>query len=309
MALDDPRRSPGSAPRRPRRDDVDDWEPPKWAHPRATSSDLEDDERFLGTRRPRASRPRASVIARSGAFVGFAIAPAAMGILAWLVSLSPRLYGTGDLPRGLLLLLLVEAAVVALLLRDEGNQLVGSWVAVLYTTAVMLPVIALQISMLHEPFVAVSNGSARPSLIATALVTALLVGYAAWCVRSYRDEAEVAALAFMPAALVVPSMVGHAGAVTQLDGLRTLLEIGLVAAACTLAVWSFPGWPQAMVAAIALAVEFVVLLATGRGPWREPTAGGVVPAIYIGMLVVTSLLVVAVPIVPLARGPRRRARG
>ena len=283
--------------------------PPKWAHPRATSSDVEDDERVPGTRRPRPSRPRSSVVARSGSFVGFAIAPATTGILAWVVSLSPRLHGTGDLPRGLLLLLLVEAAVVGLLQRDDGNELLPSWGAMLYTTAVLLPVIALQISMLHEPFVAVSNGSAGPSLLASGLVTALLVGYAAWCVRSCGDEAEVAALAFMPAALVVPSMIGHAGTVTQLDALRTLLEIGLVAAACTLTVWSFPGWPQAMVAAIALAVEFVVLLATGRGPWREPTAGAVVPAIYIGMLIVTSLLVVAVPILPMARRPRRRARG
>lgn len=306
MVTDDPRRTATAPPRRPRRDESDDWEPPKWAHPQATVSDLEDDHQPAGHRRRRSTRRQPGLIARSGAFVGFAIAPAATAVLAWVVSLSPRLYGTGDLPRGLLVLLVVEAVAVGLLQRGDGNPLLASWLGILFTTAVMLPVLALQISMLHEPFVAISNGSARPSLIASGLVALLLVGYAAWCVVTLGEEAEIAALAFMPAALAVPSMIGHAGTVTQLDGLRTLLEIGLVAAASALAVWSFPGWPQAMVAAIALAVEFVVLLATGRGPWREPTAGAIVPGIYITMLVVTSLLVVLVPMAPMVR--RRRTR-
>lgn len=249
------------------------------------------------------------MVARSGAFVGFAIAPGMVALLAWLVSLSPRLYGTGDLPRGLLALLVVQVVVVGVLLRDEDNPLLlTSWIAMLFTTTVMLPVLALQVSLLHEPFVSMSGDSARPALIATALVMTLLVGYAVWCARTLGDQPEVAALAFIPSALAVPSMIGHAGTVTQLDGLRTLLEIGLVGAICMLAVWSFPGWPQAMVAAIALALELLVLLATGRGPWREPSAGDIVPSVYIGMLVVTSLLVVFVPVIPMVSAPRRRAK-
>ena len=288
--------------------DADDWEPPKWAHPRATVSDLEDEERHGGRRRPRPPRRPAGLVARSGAFVGFAIAPGVVAILAWVVSLSPRLYGTGDLPRGLLVLLIVQIGVGGVLLRDEDSPLLASWIAMLFTTTVMLPVLALQVSLLHEPFVSFEGGSAWPALIATALVLTLLVAYAAWCVRTLGDEPEVSALAFIPPALTVPSMIGHAGTVTQLDGLRTLLEIGLVGAICMLAVWSFPGWPQAMVAALALALELLVLLATGRGPWREPTAGDVVPAVYISMLVVTSLLVVFVPVVAMVNEPRRRAR-
>lgn len=298
-----------SPSRRSRRAEADDWEPPKWAHPRATVSDLEDEERRPGKRRSPPNRRSPGIVARSGTFVGFAIAPGVVAALAWLVSLSPRLYGTGDLPRGLLGLLIVQAAVVGVLSREDDTPLATSWVAMLFTTTVMLPVLALQVSLLHEPFVSLSGGSARPSLIATALVFALLVGYGAWCVRTVGEPAEMAALAFIPPALAVPSMIGHAGTVTQLDALRTLLEIGLVGAICMLAVWSFPGWPQAMVAALALAVELLVLLATGRGPWREPTAGDVVPAVYIGMLVVTSLLVVLVPVVVMVSGPRRRAQG
>ena len=245
-------------------------------------------------------------MARSGVFAAFAIAPGVVGVLAWAVSLSPGLYGTGDLPRGLLALLVVQAVVVGVLLNGEGSSLLPSWIAMLFTTTVMLPVLALQVSLLHEPFVSFAGGSAGPSLIATALVLVLLIGYAVWCVRTLGEQVETAALAFMPPALAVPSMIGHAGTLTQLDGLRTLLEIGVVAAICTLAVWSFPGWPQAMVAAVALALELIVLLATGRGPWREPTAGGVVPAVYIAMLVVTALLVVFVPVWAMANAPRGR---
>lgn len=306
--MEDLRPLPASPPRRSRRVDADDWEPPKWGHPRATLSDLEDDERHDGGRRPRPPHRSPGLVARSGAFVGFAIAPGVVAVLAWLVSLSTRLYGTGDLPRGLLALLLVQIAVVWVLSRDEDNPLVTSWIAMLFTTTVMLPVVALQVSLLHEPFVSWSAGSAWPALIATALVLALLAGYAVWCARTLGEQPEVAALAFIPPALAVPSMIGHAGTVTQLDGLRTLLEIGLVAAICMLAVWSFPGWPQAMVAALALALELLVLLGTGRGPWREPTAGDVVPAVYIGMLVVASLLVVFVPVVPMVKAPRKRSR-
>ena len=304
--MDDLRPLPVRPSRRSRRVDADDWEPPKWAHPRATVSDLEDDERRESRRRQRPARPSPVLVARSGVFVAFAIAPGVVGVLAWAVSLSPGLYGTGDLPRGLLALLVVQAVVVGVLLNGEGSSLLPSWIAMLFTTTVMLPVLALQVSLLHEPFVSFAGGSAGPSLIATALVLVLLIGYAVWCVRTLGEQVETAALAFMPPALAVPSMIGHAGTLTQLDGLRTLLEIGVVAAICTLAVWSFPGWPQAMVAAVALALELIVLLATGRGPWREPTAGGVVPAVYIAMLVVTALLVVFVPVWAMANAPRGR---
>ena len=303
--MDDLRPLPAAPSRRSRRVDADDWEPPKWAHPRATLSDLEDDDRHDGRRHPRPTRRSPGLVARSGAFVGFSIAPGTVAGLAWLVSLSPRLYGTGDLPRGLLALLLVQVAVVGALIRDEDSPLLTSWIAMLFTTTVMLPVLAIQVSLLHEPFVSLAGGSARPSLIATGLVFVLLGGYAVWCVRTLGEQPEAAALAFIPPALAVPSMIGHAGAVTQFDGLRTLLEIGLVGAICMLAVWSFPGWPQAMVAALALALELLVLLATGRGPWREPTAGDVVPAVYIAMLVATTLLVVLVPVMSMVTGPRR----
>jgi len=288
--------------------DADDWEPPKWAHPRATVSDVEDDDRNAGRRRPRPARRSPGIVARSGAFVGFAIAPGVVASLAWLVSLSPRFYGTGDLPRGLLAVLLVQVAVVGVLGREDDNPLVTTWVAMLFTTTVMMPVLALQVSLLHEPFVSLEGGSAGPSLIATALVLVLLVGFAVWCVRTLGEQPESAALAFIPPALSVPSMIGHAGSVTQLDGLRTLLEIGLVGAICMLAVWSFPGWPQAMVAALAFALELLVLLATGRGPWREPTAGDIVPAVYIAMLMATSLLVVLVPVASMATSSRRLSK-
>lgn len=307
--MDDLHPLPAASSRRSRRVDVDDWEPPKWAHPRATVSDLEDNDRLEGRRRQGPTHRPPGLVTRSGAFVGFAIAPGVVAWLAWLVSLSPRLYGTGDLPRGLLAVLLVQVVVVGVMAREEDNPFLTSWIAMLFTTTVMLPVLALQVSLLHEPFVSLTGGSARPSLIATALALLLLGGYAVWCVRTLGDQPELAALAFIPPALAVPSMIGHAGAVTQLDGLRTLLEIGLVGAICMLAVWSFPGWPQAMVAALALALELLVLLATGRGPWREPTAGDVVPAVYIAMLVATSLLVVFVPVVPMVRAPRRGAEG
>ena len=291
-----------------RDDDWDNWEPPRWTHPRLSESDL---PRERGVTAGRLNRQEPAGARTLGAvpLYTFALAPAVMGVLSALMLVSSTLYGRGDVPRGVILVLAAAVGGTIVAVRQEQRELAAICLGLVFTLAVLLPLISLQVSMLHEPFVSFERRSATPALATTVLVVFLIGLYAFWCVWQAGWREELAAITFMPAALTTPSIIGHPETIDQADALLTLAEVGIVSAVVIAAVWFFPGWPQALCGAIGLALEFLLLLVTGRGPWREATAGAIVPAVYIAMLILVSVLVVAVPIAVIARAGKRTARG
>lgn len=297
-----------------------DWTPPPWHAPPASA-------RAPAARR---ARERDAVAARAGRRVavsdptrrvvlGLAIAPGLTGAIALLFSLASPLSGFGAIPLGLLLLIVIQVTSYAVTRGEASGPLARAWLTMTVTTVGLVPLLALQVALLREPYVALSRGSATPALIASAVVVGLLLVIAGWCAIGYWETPAEAALVFMPVALVVPAFIGLRTTIDQRVALEALAEASLLAAGATVIAWSLPRPARPLVPPAALAVQFVALWLTGRGPSVPSTSGGVVLALYVTMLVVTVLLVVVVPLVAAwlqrqalragARARRRHGRG
>ena len=81
-------------------------------------------------------------------------------LLALFVSVVPGLSGTGDIPIGIVVILLLQVVGLAMMSRVEGNLWGPSWISVGFLVSVMLPMLAFQVSLLHEPYVSIGMGSA-----------------------------------------------------------------------------------------------------------------------------------------------------
>ncbi|HYP62174.1 MAG TPA: hypothetical protein VEQ36_17255 [Thermomicrobiales bacterium] len=286
-------------PARPRAEtppDDDPLEIPRWTHPRVTAYDLEPEER----RRSRSQGPRRityrSIPARSGHLLGMGLAPGITSLLALFVSVVPGLSGTGDIPIGIVVILLLQVVGLAMMSRVEGNLWGPSWISVGFLVSVMLPMVALQVSLLHEPYVSIGMGSAGPALLATLFVLGLYGAFAIWVTWTSQRRPEIAAVLLMPSTLAIPAMIGEHGSIDQKAALMILSEVTLITAIAAAVVWLFPGWPQLLAGGGALAIELVRLWVAGRGPWRHETSGAIVSVVYITMLVAAVLVVVLVPV-------------
>ena len=121
----------------------------------------------------------------------------------------------------------------------------------------------------------------------------------------------------MPSTLAIPALIGEHGTIDQHAALMILSEVTLITAVAAAVIWLFPGWPQLLAGAGAMAVELIRLWVSGRGPWRHETSGAIVSTIYITMLIVAVVVVILIPMLsailslPLTRRvspPRRRQK-
>jgi hypothetical protein len=242
------------------------------------------------------------------------LAPGITSIAALVVSVVPGLSGTGDIPIGIVIILILQVAALATLTRFGGHPWSPSWISVGFLVSVMLPMLALQVSLLHEPYVSLGMGSAGPALLATFLVMSLYLAFALWVTWTSVRRPEIAAILLMPSTLAIPAIVGERGTVDQHSALMILSEVTLITAIAAAVIWLFPGWPQLLAGGGALAVELLRLWASGRGPWRHETSGAIVSIAYIAMLTMAVLVIVLIPILgailsqPAARRPPSRRR-
>lgn len=291
----------------------DERDIPKWGHPRVTAYDLEPEERQRARKSMERRVTHRAIPARSGYLLGMGMAPGITSIAALVVSVVPGLSGTGDIPIGIVIILILQVAALATLTRFGGHPWSPSWISVGFLVSVMLPMLALQVSLLHEPYVSLAMGSAKPALLASLLVMSLYFAFALWVTWTSLRRPEIAAMLLMPSTLAIPAIIGEHGTIDQHSALMILSEVTLITAIAAAVVWLFPGWPQLLAGGGALAVELVRLWISGQGPWRHETSGAIVNVVYIAMLTMAVVVVVLVPITavilsePAARrSPRRR---
>lgn len=289
---------------------------PNWAHPRVTAYDLETDERKSTRRLTERRVSQRATPARNGYILGMGLAPGITSIAALLASVIPGFSGTGDIPIGIVTILILQVAALASLTRFGAHPWAPSWVSMGFLVSIMLPMLALQVSLLHEPYVDLSMGSAGPALAATVLLLGLIGSYAVWVTWISQRRPEIAAILLMPSMLAIPALIGEQGSIDQHAALMILAEVTLITAVSAAVVWLFPGWPQLLAGGGAMAFEFVRLWVADRGPWRHESSGAIVSVVYVSMLVVAVLIVILVPMIasilnlPPARPryPQRRRR-
>jgi hypothetical protein len=285
------RRTRATAPR------DDDWVLPAWNPEPAAETPRPTTRKSNIEALPELARPpqRLTRPHESGFVLGMAIAPGVVALLSIVVSFLPVLAGTGSVPRGLMLVIAAQAIAFGVLRAGEGHPLMRSWVSTLICSAVLLPLLALQVTLLREPYVALARQSAAPSMVATFIVTMVLFVGAVWTVATSWENPDEAGLLFMPQAMMVPAMIGMRSTILQGPALEMLGKILFLAAVATAVAWLLPQPSRLLVPPVTVAVEFVALWATGHGPWFHATSGDIVRVLYSVMLAVSVILVVMVP--------------
>jgi len=203
------------------------------------------------------------------------------------------------------LALIVVVQVIGVLLGRDIEQARWSqvWLLNLATTVLLLPWLALQSSVSRVPFVAWARDSAGTLLWTTAGVLLALIAVVLLTAGVSARMPEQASLLFLPAALLVPAILGTPGQLDERSMLRTLAEVAMVAGATAVVGWMLPRGARPMVAPAGLALQFAVLWLLGYGPAFAPGRGGIVPAMASLILVVTVAAAVLVPLAALtARG-------
>ncbi len=183
------------------------------------------------------------------------------------------------------------------------------WLLALATTALLLPLTALQAAASRVPFVSLARDSAGPLVWSSVAVVLAVLALVALVAFVSADLPEQAAVLFVPAAVLVPAVLGAPGNLDERSALIALAEASLVAAVITFVAWLLPRGAQPLVAATALGVQFVVLWALGFDPSFAADRGTVVPVLAIVVLAATVIAAVLVPLAALiGRGLLRAVR-
>ena len=231
--------------------------------------------------------------------VGMALPHAVTAGLAAVPSVVD-LPGPSSVPLAALGVLAVQAVGVLLARELESPLWRRVWLMLLATTAVLLPLAALQAAISRVPFVALARGSAGPLLWSTASVAAALVGLVGLAAVLSADAPEQASLLFVPAALVVPAVLGAPGSLEEVSALAALAEATALSTVMVAIGWTLPRGARPLVAPVALGVQFVLLWLLGFGPSFGPGRGAVVPVCAALLILLTVLAAVLVPLAALA---------
>jgi len=110
---------------------------------------------------------------------------------------------------------------------------------------------------------------------------------------------ENGALLFLPAAVLVPAMMGAPGALDETSALSMLGEAALLAGVAIFIGLLAPDNLRPVTGGAALGAQFVLLLALGRGPVSGTDSGAIVPICAAILLATTALLTVLTPLLAL----------
>ncbi|MGI8476121.1 MAG: hypothetical protein ACR2OO_07100 [Thermomicrobiales bacterium] len=277
----------------PRRSESrDDWTPPVWTHEPPTAAAQPRGAVLEASQQPRqgVTHTRAG-----GTVVQMAIAPAITALVAAGAVLVPRLSSRGGMPIGIILLILAQLGGLAIARNQETRAMAMSWASLLAATSVLLPLLAIHAALLREPFVSMARRSATPSLVATLAVAVALAVFAVWSVAAFWRAPDRAALAFMPAGLIVPVMIGMRANVDPRSALAAVAEVALLTALTTGGASLAPAVVRPLAPAIAMGVQFVLLWTTGHGAGFDATSGSVVRWLSMSLLALAVVLTVATP--------------
>ena len=239
----------------------------------------------------------AAVIARP---LGFALAMAApaflMGMSALVIPTFAGVVGLAGVTATMLILIATNVLGLTIARGIGQATWANVWLVLTVLTSVVIPLLGLQAILGGVPFTALGLGSGGPFLVTTLATVASLLIATVMVAAACRREPESAALVFLPIAMAVPALLGQLPEEVS-SGVATVVGLtSLATAAVVLVTVLLPRGMWLLVPQAALALELVVLVATGSGPRAVETTGQVVPVAYGAVLVVTLVASVSVPL-------------
>ncbi len=274
----------------------DEWKPQTWKPPAEA-----DEYDAAGDRRPRISRaairaaqqPR---VDRKREQLLLAVSPAVTGTLALLLWFLSPLPKAGSMPLAFIVLAAVQVIGFLVTRDDRPDALAKPWTIHLAAAIGLLPMLAIQVALIREPYVSVESGSALPAVLTTLLVIFFTFALAAVSAARFWSRPDQASLVFLPVALLIPQAVGERSQIGVGQALGILAMAMLLGAAATVASSYVGIGVRLLIPPFVLAIQILILWIAGRGPVFHPTSGGIVRLLYIMMLATTVILVVCVPI-------------
>jgi len=169
----------------------------------------------------------------------------------------------------------------------------------LFTALILMPTVGLQASVSRVPFVALSRGSAGPLLLLTLATVVILCSLWLFAALQSDQTPENGSLLFLPAALLVPAMMGAPGSLDETSALSMFGEASLLAGVAIFVGLLAPDNWRAVTGGFALGIQFVLLWALGRGPFAGEASGAIVPVCAAILLATTALMTVLTPLLAL----------
>jgi hypothetical protein len=274
----------------------DDWQPTPWKPPAEA-----DEYDAAGNRRPRISRAAIQAaqqpkIDRRREQMLLAVSPAVTGLAALVLWFLSPLPGAGSIPLAFIVLAGVQVTGYLVTRDDRPDALAKPWTIHLAAAIGLLPMLAIQVALIREPYVSIESGSAMPAVLATLLVMFFTVVLALVSAVRFWSRPDQASLVFLPVALIIPQAVGERSEIGVGQALA-ILAMAMLLGALASAISSYLGMGvRLLVPPLMLAILIVILWIADRGPVFHPTSGGIVRLLYILMLATAVVLVVSVPI-------------
>lgn len=223
--------------------------------------------------------------------------PHALTAVVAVVPLVDRISTATGIPVGMLLIALLQVA--GSWLTRELN--LGVWRRVWLLDAVscglLLPLLALLASTSRVSYVSRTWGGFDPVLWTAIGAISVVIGAGLLTAALSADQPAEASLLFLPLALLVPAFVGTPRDLGERGSLTVVAEVFALAAVIAFVGWLLPAGLQPLTSALALVVQFAVLLALGDRPGFDGARDKLVPGLSVVLLVVTIVASVAVPLI------------
>ncbi len=163
------------------------------------------------------------------------------------------------------------------------------------TMAMIFPVLVIRQSVVRVPFVGDGNGTLLAPTVATIAVIGLLTVLALACAILSQEDPEYSGIMFLPAAMMVPLLAGQSSLVSLPSALWLAASIFVVSAVLTVLASMLPGAFPALVAPLAIGLEFVVLTVFRNESLFPTGAGSTAKVLFFAIVVVTLILAIVVP--------------
>lgn len=169
----------------------------------------------------------------------------------------------------------------------------------LATMAAVFPTLVVRQSVLRIPFVDGGNGTLMAPTIATAAVIVVLVLLAGTSAVLSQEDPEYAGVVFLPAALMVPFLAGQTELLSLRSGLLICAGIFFTGAVLTVVASMLSGSYPALIAPLAIAVEFILLTLVRETSIFPLGAGTAAKILFFIVVIVTVALSIVVPLLSL----------
>jgi hypothetical protein len=239
-------------------------------------------------------------MAQPGQTVGVAVLVASPFLLSALValmlSIAGPLRGADQIPLATVLVLLFQAVMMVMSYALQLTMLGRIWLTNLVALSTLMPLLALQSTFSGIPYVSPSRSSAEPVIMtATVTIIVLLVIAIVSASLSYESPGDAAVL-FLPAALIVPVVLGGPASDIPDRGLASIMSVSVAAAIAAAGSQILPERIRPIIGLVAVMVELGALYAARRGPNIPESSGQIVSVLLWAIIGLTVALTVVVPL-------------